>query len=61
MAVSKVDRLIDPDSYDSTVSYTVGAVSGGFGSADGKDGVFYVSIKDPEDGSVAVKEVLVTL
>ena len=66
VAVSAVDRLFDPDTYEASVSYAYGAgtyLTGPavFGSADGKSGVWFVPITEPKDGGISVREVLVSL
>ena len=60
VAVSEVDRIIDPSMYTPSSSYTVGAQSAVFGGSNGDSAIWYSYIV-PGGGTAELKEVTVTI
>ena len=61
VAVSEVDRIIDPSTYSPNASYTVGPLGPAtFGETNGDSAMWYAYI-NPGDGTTVLKEVVATI
>ena len=66
VAMSEVDRLLDPSTYSASNSYSVGALSAVFGrEADTPSNlfpaIFFVEIDDPAVGNIVLRKVIASM